>query len=104
MQHIATRLEEAAAATAAGEFGFTVEEAEAAEAASLAEREELVSEEELLGPESESSEPTEGANDPLQIGSSSSPPSASSLQAEPPAPPRRHLRKAGDVAGRQTSQ
>ena len=35
MQHIATRLEEAAAAAAAGEFGFTVEEAEAAEAASL---------------------------------------------------------------------
>ena len=37
MQRIATRLEEAAAAAAAGEFGFTVEEAEAAEAASLAE-------------------------------------------------------------------
>ena len=51
MQRIATRLEEAAAAAAAGEFGFTVEEAEAAEAASLAKREELVGEEELVGPE-----------------------------------------------------
>ena len=51
MQRIATRLEEAAAAAAAGVFGFTVEEAEAAEAASLAEREEFISEEELAGPE-----------------------------------------------------
>ena len=101
---IATRLEEAAAAAAAGEFRFTVEEAEAAEAASLAEREELVGEEELVRPESESSEPAEGAGDPLQIGSSSSPPSASSPQAEPPAPPRRRLRKAVDIAGRQTGQ
>ena len=41
MQRITTRLEEAAAAAAAGEFGFTMEEAEVAEAASLAEREEL---------------------------------------------------------------
>ena len=37
MQRIATGLEEVAAAAAAGVFGFTVEEAEAAEAASLAE-------------------------------------------------------------------
>ena len=44
MQRIATRLEEAAAAAAAGVFGFTVEEAEAAEAASLAEREEFAGE------------------------------------------------------------
>ena len=35
MQRIATRLEDAAAAAAAGEFGFTVEEAEAAEAQAL---------------------------------------------------------------------
>ena len=60
MQRIATRLEEAAAAAAAGEFGFTVEEAEAAEVASLAEREELAGEGELVGPEAESSEPGEG--------------------------------------------
>src|SRR4051812_21493342 len=46
VQRIATRLEEAAAAAAAGEFGFTVEEVEAAEAASLAEREGLAGEEE----------------------------------------------------------
>ena len=104
MQRIATRLEEVAAAVAAGEFGFTVEEAEAAEAASLVEREELAGEEELVGPEAESSEPAEGASDSLKIGSSSSPRSASSPQAEPPAPPRRRLRKAGDVAGRQTGQ
>ena len=39
LQCIATRAEEAAAAAAAGVFGFTIEEAEAAEAASLAERE-----------------------------------------------------------------
>ena len=50
MQRIATRLEEVAAAVAAGEFGFTMEEAEAAEAASLAEREEFADEEELSGP------------------------------------------------------
>ena len=62
MQRIATRLEEAAAAAATGEFGFTVEEAEAAEAASLVEQE------------------------------------------EPLALPRKYLRKAVDVAGRQTSQ
>ena len=104
MQRIATRLEEAAAAAAAGEFGFTVEEAEAAEAASLAEREELAGEGEFVGPEAESSEPAEGASDSLKIDSSSFSPSDSSPQAEPPAPPRRRLRKAVDVAGRQTGQ
>ena len=97
MQHIATRLEEAAAAAAAGKFGFTVEEAEAAEAASLAEREEFAGEEELAGPEDESSEPGEGE----LVGPE---PSDSLPQAEPPAPPRRRLRKAVDVAGRQTGQ
>ena len=102
MQRIATRLEEAAAAAAAGEFGFTVEEAEAAEAASLAEQEELAGEGELVGPEAESSETAEGASDSLMIGSSSSPPSASSPQAEPPAPARRRPCKAGDIAWRQT--
>ena len=56
MQRIATRLEEAAAAAAAGEFGFTVEEAEATEATSLAEREEFAGEEDLAGPEVEPSE------------------------------------------------
>ena len=91
MQRSATSLEEAAAAAAAGEFGFTVEEAEAAEAASLAEREELV------GPEAESSEPGKGE----LVGPE---PSDSSPQAEPPAPPKRRLRKAVDVEGRQTSQ
>ena len=60
MQRIATRLEEAAAAAAAGVFGLTVEEAEAAEAACLAEREEFAGEEELAAPEAESSEPGEG--------------------------------------------
>ena len=97
MQCIATRLEETAAAAAAGEFGFTVEEAEAAEAASLVEREELAGEEELVGPEAESSEPGEEE----LVGPE---PSDSSPQAEPPAPPRRRLRKAVDIEGRQTSQ
>ena len=97
MTRIATRLEEAAAAVAAGEFGFTVEETEAAEATSLAEREELAGEEELVGPEAESSEPGEGE----LVGPE---PSDSLPQAEPPAPPGRRLRKAVDVAGRQTGQ
>ena len=72
MQRIATRLEEVAAAVAAGEFGFTVEEAEAAEAASLAEREELAGEGELAELEAESSEPAEDASGSLEINSSSS--------------------------------
>ena len=97
MQRIATRLEEVAAAAAVGEFGFTVEEAEAAEAASLVEREEFVGEEDLTGPEAEPSEPGEGE----LVGPE---PSDSLPQAEPPAPPRRRLRKAADVAGRQTGQ
>ena len=49
MAYIATRLEEAAAARAAGEFGYTVEEAEAAEAVSLAEEEELRKAGKLVG-------------------------------------------------------
>ena len=39
MERITTRAEEAAAAAAAGEFGFTVEEADAESVMSLAERE-----------------------------------------------------------------
>ena len=49
MQRIATRLEEVAAAAAAGEFGFTVEEAEAAEAASLPSERSLPARESLSG-------------------------------------------------------
>ena len=64
MQRIATRLEEVAAAVAAGEFGFAMEEAEAAEAASLAEREEFVGEEDLVGPEAKPSEPGEEEPEP----------------------------------------
>ena len=63
MRRIATRTEEAAAAAAAGEFGFTLEEAEAAEAASLADREDLGGE--VVGegePEAEASEPAGGAS------------------------------------------
>src|SRR3954463_1428263 len=44
LKHIATRMEEAAAAAAAGGVWFTVEEAEAVEAASLADREKLAGE------------------------------------------------------------
>ena len=61
MQRIATRLEEVAAVVAAGEFGFTMEEAEAA---SLAEREEFAGEEDLAGPEAEPSEPGEEEPEP----------------------------------------
>ena len=85
LQRIATRAEEVAAVAAAGVFGFTVEEAEAAEAANLAERAEFIGEEEPAGEE----EPE---------------PSESLPQAEPPAPPRRRLRRGGDAAGRQPGQ
>src|SRR4051812_13510238 len=104
VKRIATRLEEAAAASAAGEFGFTMEEAEAAEAASLAEREGLAGEEEPAGHDVESGEPAEDTSGSLEIDSSSSSSSGSLPQAEPLAPPRRRLRKAGDIAERQTSR
>ena len=73
MAYIATRLEEAAAAAAAGEFGYTVEEAEAAEAASLAEREEFLGAGEPAGegkPVGQDAEPSEPAE---QGGESSGP-------------------------------
>ena len=47
-----------------GEFGFTMEEAEAAEAASLAERAEFAGEEDLAGSEAEPSEPGEEEPEP----------------------------------------
>ena len=100
MQRIATRAEEAVAAAAAGEFGFTVEEAEAAEAESLAEREWLDGEEELAAPDAESSEPAEGASGPPSPGHL---PQAEPT-AQPPAQPRRRLRRGGDAAGRQRNQ
>src|SRR4051812_38444708 len=95
MERIATRLEEAAAAATAGEFGFTVEEAEAAS---------LAGEEEPAGHDAESSELAEDTSGLPEIDSSSAPPLGSSSQAEPPAPPRGRLRKAGDVVERQTGQ
>ena len=104
MTRIANRLEEAAAAAAAGEFGFTVEEADAAEVASHAERREPAGEKELAGHGVGSSEPAKDTSGSLEINSSSSSSSGSSPQAEPPSPPRRRLRKAGDVAERQAGQ
>src|SRR4051812_27444997 len=98
VKRIATRLEEAAAAAAAGEFGFTVEEAEAAEAASLAEQEGLAGEEEPARHDVGPSEPVEDTSGSLEIGSYSSSSAGSLPQAEPPAPPRKRLRKAGDAA------
>src|SRR4051812_25112448 len=86
MKRIATRLEEAAAAAAAGEFGFTVVEADAAKAASLTERTELAGEEEPAGHDAESGEPVGDTSGLPEIGSSSVPPLGSSSQAEPPAP------------------
>ena len=104
MALIATRLEEAAAAAAAGEFGFTVEEADAAEAASRAEQGEPAGKKELAGRDAELSEPAKDTSGSLDINSSSSSTSGSSPQAEPPSPPRRRLRKAGDVAEWQEGQ
>src|SRR4051812_22813683 len=118
LKRIATRMEEAAAAAAAGEFGFTVEEAETAEAASLADREELAGERRSAEHDVGPSGPAEDTSGSLEIGSSSSlssdslpqvePPAPQAEppapQAEPPAPPRKRLRKAGDVAERRASQ
>ena len=100
MTRIATRLEEAAAAAAAGVFGFTVEEADAAEAASRAERGEPAGKKELAGRDAEPDEPAKDTSGSLEINSSSSSSSGSSPQAEPPSPPRRRLHKARDVAER----
>ena len=72
MALIATRLEEAAAAAATGEFGFTVEEADAAEAASRAERGEPAGKKELAGRDAEPSEPARDTSGSLDINSSSS--------------------------------
>ena len=94
LQRIATRAEEVAAAAAAGAFGFTVEEAQAAEAANLAERAKFIGEEEPAGSEAE----------PSEAGEEEPEPSESLPQAEPPAPPRKRLRKASDIAGQQTGQ
>ncbi len=94
LQRIATRAEEVAAAAAAGVFGFTVEEAVAAEAANLAERAEFIGEEEPAGSEAE----------PSEAGEEEPEPSKSLPLAEPPAPPRRRLRRAADVVGRQPGQ
>ena len=94
LQRIATRAEEVAAAAAAGAFGFTVEEAEAAEAANLAERAEFIGEEEPAGSEAE----------PSEAGEEEPEPSENLPQAEPTAPPRRRLRRAGDAAGRHPGQ
>src|SRR3954466_8985863 len=71
LKRIATRMEEAAAAAAVGEFGFTLEEAEAAEAASLAEREDLAGEGEPAGHDAGPSGPAEDTSGSLEIGSSS---------------------------------
>ena len=104
MTLIATRLEEAVAAAAAGEFGFTMEEADAAEAASRAERGEPAGKKELVGCDAEPSEPAKDTSGSLEINSSSSSSSGSLPQAEPPSPPRRRLRKASDMAERQAGQ
>src|SRR3954465_7241596 len=103
LARIASRMEEAAAAAAAGEFGFTLAEADAAEAESLADRAEFDGEEELAGHGAGADESTEGTSGLPEADASSSRPSGSSSQAEPPAQPRRRLRKAREVV-RQASQ
>ena len=100
MERIATREEEAAAAATAGEFGFTVEEADAASATSLAEREWPEDEEELASPDAELSEPAEGASGPPSPGSLP----GTGPRTQPPVQPRRRLRRIGDAAGRQAGQ
>ena len=102
MARIATRLEEAKAAAEAGEFGFTVEEADTAQAASSAGENEPAEEGELAGQEDA------GPSEPVEETGTSSSSSSSSEEdpprAESPAPPRRRLRKLGDVAERQGDQ
>src|SRR4051812_42445875 len=95
LKYIASRMEEAAAAAAAGEFGFTLAEADAAETESLADRAELTGEEELAGHDAGADESPEGASGLPEADASSSRPSGGSSQAEPPAQPRRRLHKAG---------
>src|SRR3954469_12941375 len=104
-------MEEGVAAAAAGEFGFTLEEAEAAEAASLADREELAGERRSAEHDVGPSGPAEATSGSLETGSFSSSSSDSlpqeeplAPQAEPPAPPRKRLRKARDVAEQRASQ
>jgi hypothetical protein len=103
LARIATRAEEARAAAEAGEFGFTVEEAEAARAASLAVEGELAEGGELAGQDESAgpSEPPEETHSSSTDGSSSE---EDLPQAETPAPQRKRIRKLGDVAKRQEDQ
>src|SRR4051812_25136450 len=96
LAYIASRMEEAAAAAAAGEFGFTAAEADAAEVASLAKQAELVDEEEPAEHGVEG-EPAQDTSCLPEVDASSSQLPGSSSQVEPPAQPRRRLRKAEEV-------
>src|SRR3954467_12323739 len=89
-------MEEAAAAAAAGEAGFTEAEAEEAEAESLADPMELVGEEETVG-HGGGDEPAQDASGLPEVDVASSQLPGGSSQAEPPAQPRRRLRKVGEV-------
>src|SRR4051812_40573296 len=95
--YIASRMEEAAAAAAADEAGFTEAEAEAAEAESLADPMELVGEGEPAGHGGED-EPAQDASGLPEVDVASSQLPGGSSQAEPPAQPRRRLRRGGEGA------
>src|SRR3954467_4119336 len=97
LAYIASRMEEAAAAAAAGEAGFTEAEAEAAEAESLADPMELVGEVEPAEHGGED-EPAQDASGLPEVDVASSQLPGGSSQAEPPAQPRRRLRRVGEVA------
>src|SRR4051812_2344241 len=102
LAYIASRMEEAAAAAAAGESGFTLAEADAAEAESLADQMEFAGAEEPAG-HGGAGEPAQDASGLPEVDAPSSQLPGSSSQAEPPAQPRRRLRRAGEVV-RQADQ
>src|SRR3954469_5195483 len=92
LAYIASRMEDAAAAAAAGEVGFTEAEAEEAEAESLADPMELVGEAETVGHGGEDESAQDASSLPeVDVASSQLP--CGSSQAEPPAQPRRRLRR-----------
>src|SRR3954469_11046169 len=92
LAYIASRVEEAAAAAAAGESGYTEAEADAAEAASLADQTEFVGEEEPAE-HGGAGEPAQDTSGLPEVDASSLQLPGSSSQAKPPAQPRRRLRK-----------
>src|SRR6187401_1665257 len=89
--YIASRMEEAAAAAAAGEFGYTVDEAEAADAVSQAEEEEILKLLQIT-PEEFAGEPT---GEPAGIGEAA----GQGTESSGPAEEEEEEEEAKDVGG-----